>query len=442
MSEIEKTLIGIVLREPSNFFEAKDLGLEPVMFQVDRHQAIWRAFEELATVGETISLLTAATKLPNDTNLLVDALEGATVAVNLPWMVGQVRAKKWLVDGALALSSLANEMMRPEAVQHVEALKTRISNLSITLLDAKHAAKDIVSFEQTSFRFSEEIEARVVNHEQGQARGLPISLKVLQEGLHGWLPGRFYIVAARPAVGKTTIALNFAETVAEKGKKVFFASNEMGDLELFEKMLAKNSGVFADLIMGGDLKEHERDRVMSAMRKLSGYPIWVGLTAGRSIESFEAACYRMKRENGLDIAFLDYVQQVRVSGKKFANSNRVVELTYISDRLKQLSRDLQIPIIALAQINREVESSGKTRMPTLANLKDSGSLEQDADAVLILHREMQKTQNPKFSFEGSNNEPNFIDEMKYFLAIAKNRLGMTANFEIKADLALNRFSDL
>jgi replicative DNA helicase len=249
--------------------------------------------------------------------------------------------------------------------------------------------------------------------------GLPTGLPPLDD-LTGGLPaGELVVVAARPSIGKTSVALTFAGHSAREGRTVLFTSLEMSRRALATRMLCSESGVDGQLVRTGRLGNEDVERLSEVRTRLLHLPLAVDDCPEQSVLRIAANARRLKRQGKLDLVVVDYLQLVAPGGRQEPRHEQVAE---ISRRLKALAKELEVPVLALSQLNRECESRPDGR-PKLADLRESGQIEADADQVLLLHR-------PK----GHEDQLEVI--------VAKNRNGPTGEVGVKFDRSLMRFDDL
>lgn len=250
----------------------------------------------------------------------------------------------------------------------------------------------------------------------------------LDEVIHGLGRGALIILAARPSIGKSTFALNIASNVAESNKKVAFFSLEMGYDQLVTKIFASNSSINMNKLISGNLSNDEMTKLLVAKNYISEFPLFFDDDSSNELNEIKAKCQKLKRENGLDLIVIDYLQLLSIGGA--SSMNRVQEVGKISRGLKVMARTLNVPIIALSQLSRSVEKQDRAdKTPGLADLRESGSIEQDADIVLFLHREKTTDETAK-SFRSSKTD----------LIIAKNRNGETKKLKLIFNGAHSKFS--
>ncbi|RPI79420.1 MAG: replicative DNA helicase, partial [Planctomycetaceae bacterium] len=218
---------------------------------------------------------------------------------------------------------------------------------------------------------------------RGAISGLSTGFRDLDAKTNGLQPAELVILAARPSMGKTAFVLNLAEAIADRGKKgVAVFSLEMSRHELAERFVCIRGRLDMQKLRKGELDEHEHDLLMRTFQELSELPVFIDDQGGRSMSQINAICRRLKRRNNLGSVIIDYLQLVEPEDKRAPREQQIAQITR---RLKFMSKELEVPVIALAQLNRGVELREDKR-PKLADLRESGAIEQDADIVMFLHR--------------------------------------------------------
>jgi len=267
------------------------------------------------------------------------------------------------------------------------------------------------------------------------------------------------IIASRPAMGKTSLATNIAYNVAKawtfeqlpdgnvktiNGGRVAFFSLEMSAEQLATRILAEQSRISSSEIRRGNIHESQFGQLVDASAQMSGAPLYIDDTGGLNISQLVARARRLKRQKGIDLIVVDYLQLLSGSARR-ANENRVQELTEITTSLKALAKELNVPIIALSQLSRQVESRDDKR-PQLSDLRESGSIEQDADVVMFIFREEYYLKNKKPK-EGSQEHLQWITEMEAAhgraeVIISKQRHGPTGTVELQFEAEFTSFTNL
>ena len=292
----------------------------------------------------------------------------------------------------------------------------------------------------------------------GKLSGIATGLTDLDRTLGGLQASDLVILAGRPAMGKTSLATNIAFNIAKayqfqekpdgthettNGGVVGFFSLEMSSEQLATRIIAEQSGVASYKIRRGDITDDDFHMITEAARQMQTVPFYIDQTGGISIAQLTARARRLKRQRGLDLLVVDYLQLL--SGSKSAGDNRVQELTEITTGLKALAKELSVPVIALSQLSRQVESRDDKR-PQLSDLRESGSIEQDADVVMFVYREEYYLKG-KMPRDGSPEMLTWQEEMerahgKAEVIIGKQRHGPTGTVELQFDAEVTRFSTL
>jgi replicative DNA helicase len=292
----------------------------------------------------------------------------------------------------------------------------------------------------------------------GKLSGISTGLRDLDSKMGGLQRSDLIIVAGRPGMGKTALATNIAYNIAEAHKSevqadgtmksvnggvVGFFSCEMSAEQLATRILAEQTGIASSMIRRGGIKQDEFDRIRDYTIRLEHLPLFVDETGGLSISQLTARARRLKRQKGLDVIVVDYIQLLQGSGKR-GNDNRVQEVTEITTSLKALAKELNIPVIALSQLSRQVESRDD-KHPQLADLRESGSIEQDADVVIFVYREEYYLQNKEPKPGTPEHEKWKLDmelaHGKAEVIIAKQRHGPTGTVQLQFEGQFTRFSD-
>lgn len=410
--EAEKAVLGAVLREPDTLNLIAD-KLLPEHFFLDAHQQIFGAMVELYNLNEPTDILTVAEKLRRlgrDSEYLgpaylVELTESAPVTQNIEHYARIVRdcyylrriidacqttVKKALAyDGGVTgfIGDIEKEFLEIANQQDYSGIATTVEVLDATIA---------------------ELEARLNN--DGKLTGVPTQFIDLDRNTGGWQNSDMIIVAARPGMGKTAFALNITINAVKSGKNTVFFTLEMSKTQLMSRIIAGEARVDSSKLRKGDLSEDEQDRLMHGVRSIGTLPAMLGIDETPSISLLElrSRCRRFKKEYGLDLVVVDYLQLMTPGGTKRYDS-REREISEISGGLKALAKELNIPVIALAQLNRGPDNR-PDKVPKLSDLRESGSMEQDADMILFLYRD-----------EYYN--PNSEDAGKALVKIAKNRHG-------------------
>jgi replicative DNA helicase len=293
----------------------------------------------------------------------------------------------------------------------------------------------------------------------GKLSGLATGLKDLDVKMGGLQPSDLIIVAGRPGMGKTALATNIAYNVARSwrgevhadghietanGGIVGFFSLEMSAEQLATRIIAEQSSIPSSTIRRGGINERDFEKIKDVAVELQHLPFFIDETGGLTVAQLAARARRLKRQKGMDLLVVDYIQLLQGSSRR-AQENRVQEVTEITTNLKALAKELNVPIVALSQLSRQVENRDDKR-PQLSDLRESGSIEQDADVVLFVFREEYYLSN-KEPRPGSEEHLKWQTDMaavhgKAELIIGKQRHGPTGTVQLQFDAAVTRFGDL
>ena len=289
---------------------------------------------------------------------------------------------------------------------------------------------------------------------QGHVTGATTGLRDLDNKLGGLHPSDLLILAARPSMGKTSLAVNiafnsakaYAQSGGKEGAIVGFFSLEMSSDQLATRIIADESGISGDAIRKGNIQEHEFRRFVEASQKLAQIPLYIDDTPALSISAVRTRARRLKRQYGLGMIVVDYLQLLRGSGSRQSSENRVLEISEITRGLKAIAKELNIPVMALSQLSRAVEQREDKR-PMLSDLRESGSIEQDADVVMFIYREEYYLSRSQPDMEEADKFAQWQEKMdrahnKAEVIVSKQRHGPIGTVETYFDPNVTRFSDL
>lgn len=394
--EAEMALLGSIMLRPEIFHDVADIIREEAFYS-EKHRMIWRGMQELAHKHEPIDLLTLSTRL-REKNLL-ESIGGASYLTELVNCVptstnsthyAEIVHKKFIMRKLI------------EASEHICGLGYEEQEEVENILDAASKKLFAVTNYAGSGQFIEignaleEAWERLDRlHQSGhEIRGVPTGFRGFDNKTAGLQKSDLIILAARPSCGKTSLALDIVRHAAirEKVPTLFF-SLEMSTQQLVDRMLAAEAKVDAWRLRTGKLNlENEFSLLRDNMEALSQAPIFVDDKPANNIMKMRSAARRLKMEKGLGFIVVDYLQLMQPTNIGKNNDNVVQQVTEISRSLKQLAREMDVPVLALSQLSRAVEQRGGR--PRLSDLRDSGSIEQDADMVVFIHREEKYNENP------------------------------------------------
>jgi len=428
--ETEKALLGALMLRPEGMYDVGDM-LTRDSFYVDKHRMLFDAMLELHTRHEPIDLLSVSSRLKERGKFdnvgggsylaeLVDAVPSSTNAKHYAEIIQRKYILRTLIDAAAHISELGyNEAEQIENVlDEAEKKIYSITNASVT--------KKFISLKDTLDEAWERLDKM---HKDGsELRGVPSGFPALDTLLSGFQKSDLIILAARPSMGKTTLALDIARQAATlHNVPVGIFSLEMNTQQLVDRMLSAEARVNAWKLRTGKLSlDEDFDKLRGSLEKLSKAPIFIDDQSGNTIMKMRSAARKLKSEHGLGLIIVDYLQLMNTSKHYDSMVNQVTE---ISHSLKGLAKDLDVPVIALSQLSRALESRGGK--PKLSDLRDSGSIEQDADVVMFIHREdkmdknLEKTNIAEIIVEKHRNGPvgsvqlYFDEEKSTFMSIDK-----------------------
>ncbi len=386
--EAEKALLGAILLKPDVIHDIS-VTVFPESFYAEKNRLIYESIYQIFIKGDPIDIVSVSTKLKSNQALdrvggldyLAELLETVPAAGNAQYYADQVQGKatlRGLINAADEIAEIAysDPESTEEAIDQAEKKIFQVTN-----------APSSQKFKTIGNSLTEAWERfEYLSEHKDEKRGVQSGFTALDNLLAGFQKSDLIILAARPSVGKTTFALDIARNAAlQHGASVGIFSLEMSDQQLVDRMLAAEAGVDSWKLRTGRLSnDDEYDQVREAMAKLSEAQIHIDDQAGNNILKMRSAARRLKNEHGLDMLIVDYLQLMSPTATK-ASDSMTQQVTEISRSLKILARELEVPVLALSQLSRAVEQRGGK--PRLSDLRDSGSIEQDADVVMFIHRE-------------------------------------------------------
>ncbi|MEN9551725.1 MAG: hypothetical protein RI935_102 [Candidatus Parcubacteria bacterium] len=433
--DAEKALLGSLLLSSDTLFDISDI-IHTQSFYAAKHQLIYESIEELVNNKEPVDILTVSSSLK--TKKLFDQIGGAPYLSELLGLVGSAANAKYYAQ-IIRKKELLRKLI--EGSNHIAEISyEEEETLESILEDAEKTIYEITTKGEASGRligFNEMIDEtwsrieKLADHTGGM-RGTPSGFKELDNKLSGFQPSDLIILAARPSVGKTSLALDFARNAAVKSNiPVAIFSLEMSKEQLVDRMLSAQSQVDGWKLRTAKLSlDEEFERLQAGMHELMKAPIYVDDTAANSILNMRSTLRRLQTDKPIGLVIVDYLQLMSTA-KNY--DNMVNQVTEISRSLKGLAKEFNVPVIALSQLSRAVESRGGR--PRLSDLRDSGSIEQDADVVMFIHREDKYGENTEkkniveILIEKHRNGPTgvvelyFDDKKTSFLSVEKSEFG-------------------
>lgn len=390
-------------------------------------RAIYRRMAGLFDRGETIDLVSATA---NNEQLLLDLMNNS----RLDFVV------------AAQLSTTIREIKKATMRRNMCKLGAEIINMARDVSNEPDALVDQVAIELDKLRTEstnsdESIRAvladtyAAIMDKKQSGGGMKIRIADFDRYIGGLFPGELTVLGARPAVGKSALALHISEAIALQGKTVQFFSREMSREQLGIRMFAKETGIDAAKLRTGIVSDSEWQELAVGMKRMQGLPVFIN-TDATTMQQIRAACMERKRLDGLGLVVIDYMQLISSTSK--GAGNRVQEVSEISRQIKLLTLEFNIPVIALSQLSRAGDKEG--RRPTLSDLRESGAIEQDADNVLFLHAPEEK--DLKWPLDTVYRDLAKRSHKLLELIVAKQRQGPTASLEIDFDPGRMRFSSI
>ncbi len=384
-TEAEVSVLGALLLDKDAIINIAE-AVDPEHFYDERHKIIFEAILQLYEARTPIDLLTVTEKLKSQKKLKI--VGGATYLTdlvnNVPTAAHVVHYAKIVKNHAtkrmlMTSSSKLFDMSMDEGVSVEELLDK--AETEIFALTQRNISKSFVHIKKGLADAFDRLD-ELHKHADG-LRGVPTGFRDLDDKLAGFQKSNLIILAARPGVGKTTLAINIAQNLAVKHKKaVAVFSLEMSSEELLDRLLVSQADIDAWRLKTGKLSEDDFTKLSLAMGELAEANIYIDDTPGMSILEMRTKARRLQVEHGVELIIVDYLQLAKSRNLE----NRVQEVSEISQGLKNLARELKVPVLALSQLSRGVEQRG-TKKPMLSDLRESGSIEQDADVVMFLWRE-------------------------------------------------------
>lgn len=424
--EAEQSVIGAIFLEPQALITASEI-LIPDDFYRSAHQKIFQTMLRLSDQGKAIDVITVTEELSSHNELEdVGGISYITEIANAVPTAANIGHYAQIVSEKAVLRRLIRV-----ATKIVEDGYTREDEVDALLSEAEGRVMEVASRKNAGdFKHVKDVLVETyanVEHLQnrkGDITGIPTGFRDLDRLTAGFQRGDLIIVAARPSVGKTAFALNVAQAVGTQTEEnVAIFSLEMGAEQLVMRMLCAEGNIDAQVLRTGALNSEDWRKLTMATGTLSRAGIYIDDSAGVRVSEIRAKCRRLKQEHGLGMILIDYLQLIQGSG--IAGQNRQQEVSEISRSLKALARELEVPVIALSQLSRGVEQRQDKR-PMMSDLRESGSIEQDADIVAFLYREDY--------YDKETEDANTIE-----IIVAKQRNGPTDTVKLAFKKEFNKF---
>jgi replicative DNA helicase len=431
--DVEASLLGSLLIDSDAFIKIGDMISADDFFDA-QHRRIFAAMKSLHDKRSPIDILTLSEQLKNADQL--ESVGGASYLTELTnfvptaahleqyaQIVADKSIRRRLISASQDIAAIGFDETK-NLQDLIEEAETRLFEVS-----QQNVRQDVASLESILGESFDRLDD--LHRNKGGIRGIPTGLRDLDKLLAGLQRSDLIVIAARPSMGKTAIMLNMALDIATKAKQgaVLYYSLEMGKEQLVDRLLAAEAKVDAwKLRTGEGLTDNDFERISAAMGELAEAPIFIDDTSGITVSDLRTKARRLHHQHPLAVIMVDYLQLMSGGSRYAMSANRVQEISEISRSLKILARELNVPVVAASQLSRSVESRSP-QIPQLADLRESGSIEQDADIVGFLYRE--EYYNP------DTDRKNITD-----ILIKKHRNGPVKNIEVYFDRDKQRFRDL
>ena len=436
-TEIEEAVLGALMLEKEALTEVIDI-LKPESFYIERHQAIYNSILTLFERSEPIDLLTVVEQLRKTGELelaggayyITSLTSKINSASNIEFharIIVERSIKRELIRVSSEIQTLAYEDTTDvfELLDRTESALFEVSEANVRKQTAK--MRDVMR------QAINELEER---KEQGSGvTGVPSGLTALDRLTSGWQRSDLVIIAARPAMGKTAFVLTVARNAAvDFNMPVAVFSLEMSNVQLVNRLISAEAEIESDKLRKGNLEPYEWEQMHHRISKLSESGLFIDDTPALSILELRAKCRRLKAQHDIQMIIIDYLQLMSGDSSAKKSGNREQEIASISRGLKELAKELNVPVIALSQLSRAVETRGGDKRPMLSDLRESGSIEQDADMVMFLYR-------PEYYGilqDEAGNPTTGVGEV----IIAKNRHGSVEDVPLRFIGKYTKFCDL
>jgi replicative DNA helicase len=462
--EAEQALIGAILVNNEAYYRVSDF-LEPRHFFEPAHQRIFELATTLIRAGKVASPVTLKTFLPPDADIAGLTLSQylARLAAEATTVINAQDYGRTISDLSLrrSLILIGEDMVNVAFDAPVDfSPRSQIEDAERRLYELAEIGRYDGGFQRFAAALTTAVDMAARAYQRdGRLSGIATGLEDLDRQMGGLQPSDLIILAGRPGMGKTALATNLAYNVARawrsepradgreetvNGGIVGFFSLEMSAEQLATRIISEQTEIASYRIRRGEIDPGDFDRIAAVAREMQALPLYIDETGGLSIAQLAARARRLKRQRGLDLLVIDYLQLLQGSVRR-ASEGRVQEVTEITTGLKALAKDLNVPILALSQLSRQVENRDDKR-PQLADLRESGSIEQDADVVMFVFREEYylKNKEPRAGTEEHFKWQAEMDAVhgKAEVIIGKQRHGPTGTIALQFKADVTRFSNL
>ena len=435
--DLEEAVLGAMLIDEKGVNEIIDI-LSPEVFYKKSHQLIYESIQRLFRESEPIDLLTVSADLKKNNNF--EIIGGDFYLISLSQKVSssahieyhsRIVQQKFIQRKLISISNEIIQKSYNESTDVIDLLDEAESKLydiaQNNIKGSSETAQNLVI--QAKNRIEE------ISKQEGLS-GVSTGFEKLDRLTSGWQPSDLVIVAARPGMGKTALALSMARNVSVQKKiPVAFFSLEMSSVQLITRLISSETGLSSDKLRTGKLADHEWQQLNIKVSDLESAPLYIDDSAALTIFELRAKARRLASSHGIKLIIIDYLQLMNIGSSNKAG-NREQEISTISRNLKALAKELHIPVIALSQLSRAVETRGGTKRPILSDLRESGAIEQDADIVSFLYR-------PEYyGITEWDDDMKTPSEGQGEFIVAKHRNGALDSIKLKFVANLGKFEDI
>ena len=435
--DLEQVVLGAMMIDKKGVDEVIDI-LSPYAFYKESHRCIFEAVFKLFENSEPIDLLTVSSQLRKDGKL--DMVGGDFYLISLTQKVSssahiefhaRIILQKFIQRSLIKIS---NEIIE-EAYDETKDVFDLLDNAEAKLYEVTqgNVKKSTETAQSLVIQAKKKIEE--ISNKEGLS-GIPTGFTKLDRLTSGWQPSDLIIVAARPGMGKTALTLTMARNIAvDQNIPVAFFSLEMSSVQLITRLISSETGLSSEKLRTGKLEKHEWEQLNVKVKSLEKAPLFIDDTPSLSIFDLRAKARRLASQFGIKMIMIDYLQLMTAGGSQ-KGGNREQEISMISRNLKALAKELNVPVIALSQLSRAVETRGGSKRPLLSDLRESGAIEQDADIVSFIYR-------PEYyKIEEWDDEDRSPTEGQGEFIVAKHRNGGLDNIRLKFIGHLGKFDNL
>jgi len=436
--DLEEAVLGAMMIDKKGVDEVIDI-LQPDAFYKDAHRHIFEAIFQLFTDSQPIDLLTVSAQLKKNGKLelaggdfyLIQLTQKIASSAHIEFH-SRIILQKYIQRSLIKISSEIIEESYDESTDVFDLLDKAESRLyEVTQGNIKRSSETAQSLVLQAKKRIEEIAGK-----EGLS-GVPTGFEKLDKVTSGWQPSDLIIIAARPGMGKTAFVLSMARNMAiDFGAPVAVFSLEMSSVQLITRLISSETGLSSEKLRTGKLEKHEWEQLSVKVKDLEKAPLYIDDTPSLSIFDLRAKARRLSSQHGIKLIIVDYLQLMTAGSTAKGGGNREQEISTISRNLKALAKELNVPVIALSQLSRAVETRGSSKRPLLSDLRESGAIEQDADIVSFIYR-------PEYyKIDEWDDEEHTPTEGQAEFIIAKHRNGSLENIRLKFIGNLGKFDNL